>query len=269
MTKSQLDNLDLTPAGSGTSVKLPRRSGPLNNVASLREALGDVDNLSRLDLPEVYPAALEIGQMIRRIRTAQGMTQISLAQAAGISQAALSDIELGKGSDGPSYRILREIAGALKVELFQKELIGGHLDIKPDPAEVLEITAGARDYVAFDPSIDGLIKVLFDRKEMSDVSVRLQKLIKKISLVRAADDYKCTMLRVEPRARMRVSTHAPAVFVILNGALKVSGRSSFETMKQGYIVPGNKTLDVVNPSKSPSSFMSVPAGCFLSVAAFE
>jgi len=270
MRKNPSTNLDITPHGTGTSTKLPRRSTPLKNIASFRDVLSDVKNLPLvLELPDVTPAALEIGQTIRRVRVAQGMTQVSLAEAAGISQAALSDIELGKGSDGPSYRILREIARALGLEFLQKESVGENVEIKADPSDVIMIAEGSKDCVAYAPSIDGLIKVLFDKNEVSDVCVRLRKFGGKVKWG-MPDDYQCTMLRVEPHAHMRVATLAPAVFVILSGQVTVkSARSSLATMKQGYIIPGNETVDVVNPRRTPSSFLSVPAGCFFSVADWE
>jgi transcriptional regulator with XRE-family HTH domain len=258
---------DVPRAKDKISLKLPRKIAPPKNVAQFREALSDVKSLTRaLDLSDVHPAALEIGQTIRRVRIAKGMTQVGLAEAAGISQAALSDIELGKGSDGPSYRILREIARALELDLLQKEPSGESVEIKPDPPDVIRIAEGADECAIFAPSIDGLIKVLFDKKEVSDVCTTLRKFQGRHARVRAIGDYQCRMFRVEPRAHMRVATLAPAVFVILSGLVRVKSVRAVDAVKQAYIVPGNETVDVVNPRAKPSSFLSVPAACFFSAA---
>jgi transcriptional regulator with XRE-family HTH domain len=63
------------------------------------------------------PAAIEIGERIRAARHACNLTQAALARKIGCKQADISTIERGQGRDGPSYRILRAIAEALRVEL--------------------------------------------------------------------------------------------------------------------------------------------------------
>ena len=61
--------------------------------------------------------ALEIGERIRTARQFGGLTQAQLAHRAGCNQGDLSNIERGKGRDGPSYKTLKAIAEALDVEL--------------------------------------------------------------------------------------------------------------------------------------------------------
>jgi transcriptional regulator with XRE-family HTH domain len=61
--------------------------------------------------------ALEIGERIRGARQSGGLTQAELARRAGCNQGDLSNIERGKGRDGPSYKTLKAIAEALGVEL--------------------------------------------------------------------------------------------------------------------------------------------------------
>jgi DNA-binding XRE family transcriptional regulator len=69
---------------------------------------------------ETWPAELvyelmETDSRIRTFRKYRGMTMTALAEAAGISQPYLSDIETGKKTG--SVDVLKKIAVALKVDL--------------------------------------------------------------------------------------------------------------------------------------------------------
>jgi len=50
---------------------------------------------------------------IRSLREKAGLTQVQLAENVGVSQAAVSEWELGKAD--PSYETLKRLAPALKV----------------------------------------------------------------------------------------------------------------------------------------------------------
>jgi transcriptional regulator with XRE-family HTH domain len=71
----------------------------------------------------VSSAAAEAGRLVRSIRLAARMSQRELAAAAGLQQPALSAIERGEGKDGPTFRKLRDLAGALgmRVAFVPKE----------------------------------------------------------------------------------------------------------------------------------------------------
>lgn len=77
-------------------------------------------------------AAREIGTMIRRARLQARLGQSELARRAGITQAALSDIERGAGRDGPRYRILRQIAAAMN-----RSLVLQHQEAGTAPGEAI------------------------------------------------------------------------------------------------------------------------------------
>lgn len=108
---------DLEPAGK-MRTRLRRGDAPAENAVPLADGL---ESLARRRLvpgvTDLDPAALEIGQIIRRLRKNRGLTQTELAELSGVNQGALSAIERGQGRDGPSYRILRDIARALSVNL--------------------------------------------------------------------------------------------------------------------------------------------------------
>jgi len=58
---------------------------------------------------------MDIGKRIAEVRDETGLTQSGLAREMGISQSAVSQIEAGERN--PSYEMLRQIAGALKVSV--------------------------------------------------------------------------------------------------------------------------------------------------------
>jgi transcriptional regulator with XRE-family HTH domain len=102
-----------------------------------------------LQAAAVLPVALELGMRIKSARLRKGLTQAQLAERASISQPALSDIENGKGKEGPNYATLKPIAAALDVELFSYE---SHSD------EALELRLTARSsktsFAAFDHDLN-------------------------------------------------------------------------------------------------------------------
>lgn len=83
---------------------------------TLVEGLAD-RKIRKLGHDQVNLAAVEIGERLRDARHLRGMTQAQLAVSANCKQSDISDIERGKGREGPSYRLLRALARALEVEL--------------------------------------------------------------------------------------------------------------------------------------------------------
>lgn len=69
---------------------------------------------------------MSVGENIRRIRTEKGVTQMWLAEQAGISQAMLCQIE--RETKNPSIQVGRNIAAALHIpmeELFAQPTWNG------------------------------------------------------------------------------------------------------------------------------------------------
>lgn len=104
--------------------ELNRAKGPV--VSRVRpdapRLMGFAESLKTLGVTElageaVDMAALEVGEQIREARQGRGLSQSQLAAMVGCKQGDLSNIERGKGKDGPSYRTLRNLAVALGVEL--------------------------------------------------------------------------------------------------------------------------------------------------------
>ncbi len=130
---------DLQPEGK-LRKRLRRGDARAENTVTLADGLEALGR--RVQVPGVTdldPAALEIGQIIRRLRKNRGLTQSALAQRCGVNQGALSEIERGHGRDGPSYRILRDIARALSVNLpllLDAQISGAMPGRVPEAADV-------------------------------------------------------------------------------------------------------------------------------------
>jgi transcriptional regulator with XRE-family HTH domain len=123
MSKRDLGFEDVAPVvATGRAITKARSGAP--TPPSLAEALRQAGVESFAGEPANF-AAMEIGERIRMARQEAGLTQAELARRAGCKQGDLSDIERGKGRDGPSYKTLKAIAVALDEEL----------PINPPPAE--------------------------------------------------------------------------------------------------------------------------------------
>ena len=66
-------------------------------------------------------------ETVKRIRTMRGMNQVDLAEASGVAQNTISEIELGKRGARPGT--LKKLAGALGVEIG--DLLGEETDSYP------------------------------------------------------------------------------------------------------------------------------------------
>src|SRR4051794_12057850 len=77
------------------------------NVRALSEASGRADTAF----------AGEVGQMVRLGRAKRGMSRRQLAQESGTSERYLAQIESGAGN--PSVLVMRSIADALEIPLFE------------------------------------------------------------------------------------------------------------------------------------------------------
>lgn len=77
--------------------------------------------------------AMKTGELIRRYRKLAGMSQAKLGEAAGMSEPAIRNYELGNRTPGPEQ--LRDIAEALDIE--QSALVGYEIDSARDALSIL------------------------------------------------------------------------------------------------------------------------------------
>src|SRR5690606_2304696 len=98
-------------------VKEPAMTRPQSDT-SLEQAVPDALR-GYLDLPEVRTGfdrrarLIEVGQRIKDLRIAQGLTQAELAERVGTSQPEIVRLERGLGRQGPTIDTLMRVAGAM------------------------------------------------------------------------------------------------------------------------------------------------------------
>jgi len=98
---------------------------------------------------------MNIGQAIKAIRKQKKLTQVELADASGITQTALSQLESGRKRPGPGT--LQKLCGALEIPELLIYLLA---------MEEVDIPAGKKDmYKLLYPSIRGLALQLVGRAE--------------------------------------------------------------------------------------------------------
>jgi transcriptional regulator with XRE-family HTH domain len=92
-------------------------------------------------------------EALRRVRTMRGMSQVELAEASGVAQNTISEIELGKREARPGT--LRKLAGALGVSLkeLEEEPMNWRADYLGQEAEhaahLVEVVSGAKDALEY------------------------------------------------------------------------------------------------------------------------
>lgn len=124
---------------------------------------------------------LEIGTKIRRERLKQGLTQSELAKAVRISQAMLSNIETGKGSEGPTLKTLQSVTGALDLRVallpdddgkeFSEVLSSEVSIVKPSNkvASQVHVTSLGEDGVSF-------VRGLISKDDLKRISASLAQM---------------------------------------------------------------------------------------------
>lgn len=93
-----------------------RRASRSDSTESLTAALDQVGDKLRLAEGQT-PASVEFGIQLKRARVARGMTQTRLAELVGIPQAMISNLERGRGADGPTYATMRKLGDVLGLEV--------------------------------------------------------------------------------------------------------------------------------------------------------
>ncbi|WP_448140381.1 helix-turn-helix domain-containing protein [Sphingopyxis fribergensis] len=160
------------------------------------------------------PAAIEIGERIRSERQAAGLTQMQLAKKIGCKQGDLSDIERGRGRDGPSFRVLRAIADALGIAL----------PINPYAAEPVSVEVSASEDVQHGSADFSTLDALFSPREWGGLRKYCHDHLKLPLIGRAAQ--RCTFVTMGPNARldkMVADTRVVVVLVRGDGAWKTHG----------------------------------------------
>lgn len=261
------------PSSDGPRRKLPRRNEPPRNTVPLRDALSAIVSRPHvLDREVVDPTAIEIGLELRRARQQAGLTQSQVAELAGMTQSALSDIENGKGTDGPNYRTIRDIAAA----------IGGRITLAParngltvaafEGTESVSLAEQSRDAAVATTIVPEDAMKLMRAVVSRDEFVKVRKVLKKAGTHFAEPQpLGCRLWSIHPRAKARLNVLRPTVFVMLRDVRPVAAGRPFG-QPVGTIVSvvlNDQTLEVDNAADEPVSFLSLGADGFLAAVREE
>ena len=114
----------LTPKPDGVAAALPLAASP--NVPPL--ARGDRTAAGPAPAEEKNPSLSALGDRVRRLRAARGMTRKAVALSANVSERHLANLEYGIGN--ASFLVLQQVAGALHCAMA--ELIGDMTTATPE-----------------------------------------------------------------------------------------------------------------------------------------
>lgn len=110
------DAIDVPAAGEGEAF-----AGELPTVASASRTQPGwmaLSNLaSRSEMVRSASGAAKAGAFVRTMRLAAGLSQDQLAEASGMTQSMVSDIERGAGKIGPSFDTLLRMAEACGMDI--------------------------------------------------------------------------------------------------------------------------------------------------------
>ncbi|HVQ08389.1 MAG TPA: helix-turn-helix transcriptional regulator [Allosphingosinicella sp.] len=95
------------PAKPAVASRADLRKSPERLIAKIDAKRGD----------NSLGAALRAGTLVRKMRREAGFSQKALADTLGVSQARVSEIEAGAGTQGPTWAIMERIAIACDCEL--------------------------------------------------------------------------------------------------------------------------------------------------------
>jgi transcriptional regulator with XRE-family HTH domain len=98
-----------------------RRKPVAPRVTSRPELRGSLDRVvARVDArrgDDEFGAAFRAGGLVRRMRREADLSQRALGESLGVSQARISEIEAGAGSQGPTWALMERIAAACGREI--------------------------------------------------------------------------------------------------------------------------------------------------------
>ena len=257
---SPLEGHPEIPAGevaSGKRVIGRARSGvaaPPTLVNALKEL-----EISRFGGEPLNMAAMEIGHRLRLRRLELGLTQAALANLAGCEQGDLSNIERGKGKDGPTFRVLQTLIAALDAELVisPRSLTGGHIELSNGDAA--KIVCSSAPYETFLP-------LVAQARWNNLVPQILHKLQKKTPMRRA---WACDLINIQADTRCSFMAKDFAVLVCLKGdERRLTVRNAFHKFKRAQsdtlaILQAGSEVEVNTPAADGFTLLSVPPSLYI------
>lgn len=212
----------------------------------------------------IDPVALEIGAQIRKARLHAKLTQKQLAEASGIQQGAISDIERGKGKDGPSYRTVKMLAEALHADLAlnPRESDGAaeaeqaeHVLCKVDNGGTLTLTdvlvgSGALLGPILRSALPELVRKAFGEK------LRLALKAARAEHGPSEARPRSEVWALKPHSQVKVQVSEPSFVLVIDGPAVVTGRDLVSDRVA--FVSKADALQLANTGGTAASVLAVP-----------
>ncbi|MCG2841211.1 helix-turn-helix domain-containing protein [Sandaracinobacter sp. RS1-74] len=179
----------------------------------------------------VDPVALEIGVQIKQARIRAGLTQKQLAEASGIPQGAISDIERGKGKDGPSYRTVKALADAAGADLALNPR-DGEPETAPQEEPVLHKVGNGGTLTLTDIVVGSgvllapALKSILPELAMKTLAAKIRAVLlaapgrESLPVPRGRSE----LWELEAHGRAKVKVSEPSIVFIIDGPAVVTGR---------------------------------------------
>lgn len=231
-------------------------------AVTLAEALQDVSAtpgnfLVRLGIDA---ASLEIGLALKRARVKAGLKQAELAEQAGVPQGSISEIEHGKGRDGPSYRTIRLLADALGAQIALKP---SHSENESDEQSLRALakdTALVLIDVAGGVLLGSLARALIDEDLMAKLAESARDLGRKTSKQQGAilETHPGALWRLDPHMKAKLSMPKPTLYLVYGGAAKI--KATRVISRNVCIAASNERVVLANTGTEAASVLTVPVG---------
>jgi transcriptional regulator with XRE-family HTH domain len=268
-----------TPTASSTNTDkdfLPKRNKPFTDAVQLTSALAEIkDRPDLLGLPEVDPAAIEVGLALRRARVGAGLSQPDLSRLTGVPQSAISDIERGIGKNGPSFRMIKTLASALKHEL--KLLPEEGEPALVDPVAVSEdnwikVLQGEQEIIHIDTFYNSEACLRLARSVLSEKDIRTREvgghewLLSEHQLRKIRYDLSCKVWTMKPHAHSRFKSLSPMMVVTISGRAafifsnrpKSTAAKTITGKRRVIVVNKGQPLAVINEGAKDLTLLTVP-----------
>jgi transcriptional regulator with XRE-family HTH domain len=262
------------PVRSAIARARPGAPRPVGFAEGLRE-LG----LDRFGGEAVNLPALEIGEQVRAARQMRGLSQAELATRVGCRQADLSDIELGKGRDGPTYRTLRNLADALNIafpiepSVTADAMMVGVAMVSGGSVPLKDATSGTDGYRISCGSFE-TFEPLLSQMEWKDLRAGVGGVYAEAALLNARSGRyghaaDCYLIHVESAQKTRITTaYDGAVIARVKGHGAVHVKEPIHRFARGEQVPAVAVLTtkskvaITTSAKEGATFMLLAPGVF-------
>jgi transcriptional regulator with XRE-family HTH domain len=203
-------------------------------------------------------SAIAVGDEIRRERLARGLTQTQLAALSNMAQADISTIERGGGPDGPSLRLVGQIAEALDTTFpIGPVAARWKKSVLIEGAEICESYLRFRDIVPLIPT-DG-IKAMKNHLRTLFIADK--------GVVGAPSLTNCTLVRIGHHGTQKATVHSNAepVFIATVGGRPKYGKGTLKIQRYAKCryLAAHETISVEAAQDDDVSLVIFPASALM------